>query len=1020
MTGRSSTAGGAVRDRPTGAPGSRPRCHPRATVAQNDADDAPDARAMPDPTDPRRLAALASYAILDTPPEAGFDDIVHLARRACRAPAALVSLVAGDRQWFKARAGFEPGQTPIDRSICRHALDGPGLLVIPDLTQDPRTEGNPLVTGAPHLRFYAGARLETPGGEALGTLCVLDHAPRPGGLGPAEAEDLRALARQVMAQLELRRALAERDRVIAERDRARGRSEAVAATLAAVAEAGPASGGDLPAILDTLVAGAMRAVPQAEGGGIEMREGGELVYRSGRGSLAPHVGLRLPLAGSLSGAALTTGEPILCPDVAADPRVKRDLVAVLGMRSALYVPVHRGGEAVGVLKLQSSRVGAFAPEDLDAAVLIAGTVASGLAEAGEAEARAAVRASEIRYRSLFEAIDAGFCIFEMRFEGDRAVDYRFIETNPAFRAQTGLSDAEGRWMRELAPGHEQSWFDLYGRVARTGEPVHVEQRSEALGRDFEVRAFRAGLPGQDRVAALFTDTTARRHAERALQRSEAHWRGLFEQLREGFVLGRVVRDAGGRVVDWRYEEVNRAWGDLVGIPSGTATGRTVRELFPGIEDAWVDEFAGVVETGRSATFVRQVGILQRWYEGRAHRLTDETFAVLFLEVTERVLADATIRADEQRTAALLELGDRLRALSTVPEMTRAAAEIVGRTLEATRAGLGRLDGAGETVTIDADWTAPGVGSIAGRHRFADFGDLRRELLRGEPLVIDDVAADPRTAADPSPLRAIGVGALVNMPLREHGRTVAVFLVHADRARTWSPEELAFLRTVADRVGAGVGRVRAEERQRLLNDELSHRLKNTLALVQSIAAQTLRNAPDIDAARDGLAARLVALGRAHDILLAGPGGAARVPAVVAGALALHEDSTGRFSVAGPDLLIGPSAALSLSLLLHELATNAAKYGALSTPEGRVAVAWSLAPFDGAGASAPHDVALHDVTLTWRESGGPPVVPPSRKGFGSRLIERGLAGAVGGRVALDYRPEGVTCTLSAPLAGLQAGL
>ena len=989
-----------------------PRRHPGATVAQNDpADAAPTARTMPDTTDPRRLAALASYAILDTPPEAGFDDLVHLARRACRAPAALVSLVTGDRQWFKARAGFEPGETDLDRSICRHALDGPGLLVVPDLTADPRTRANPLVTGAPHLRFYAGVRLETPGGEALGTLCVLDHAARPGGLGEGETEDLRALARQVMAQLELRRALAERDRVIAERDRAQAQREAVAAVLAAIAE----SGGDLPAILDTLVAGAMRAVPRAEGGGIEMREGGELVYRSGRGSLAPHVGLRLPLAGSLSGTALTTGEPILCPDVAADSRVKRDLVAVLGMRSALYVPVRRGGEAVGVLKLQSSRVGAFVPEDLDAAVLIAGTVASGLAEAGESEARAAVAAGEIRYRSLFEAIDVGFCIFEMRFEGDRAVDYRFLETNPAFKAQTGLGDAEGRWMRELAPGHEQSWFDLYGAVARTGEPAHVEGRGEALGRDFEVRAFRVGLPGQHRVAALFTDTTARRRAERALQRSEAHWRGLFEHLREGFILGRVVRDAGGTIVDWRYEEVNRAWGELVGIPSEAAAGRTVRELFPGIEDDWVDAFAGVVDTGRSATFVRRVGALERWYEGRAHRLTDETFVVLFLEVTERVLAEATIRAEERRTTALLELGDRLRALSTVPEMTRAAAEVVGRTLGAARAGYGRLDGAGETVTIEPDWTAPGAASIAGRHRFADFGDLRREILRGEPLVIDDVATDPRTAADPSPLRAIGVGALVNMPVREHGRTVAVFLVHADRARTWSPEELAFLRTAADRVEAGVGRVRAEERQALLNGELSHRLKNTLTLVQSIAAQTLRNAPDIDAAREGLAARLVALGRAHDILLAGPGDAARVPAVVAGALALHQDSTGRFSVAGPDLLIGPSAALSLALMLHELATNAVKYGALSTPEGRVAVDWRLAPFAGDAGSGPDGL-----TLTWRESGGPPVVPPSRKGFGSRLIERGLAGAVGGRVALDYRRDGVTCTLSAPLAGLRVGL
>ncbi|QEE38869.1 HWE histidine kinase domain-containing protein [Methylobacterium sp. WL1] len=181
------------------------------------------------------------------------------------------------------------------------------------------------------------------------------------------------------------------------------------------------------------------------------------------------------------------------------------------------------------------------------------------------------------------------------------------------------------------------------------------------------------------------------------------------------------------------------------------------------------------------------------------------------------------------------------------------------------------------------------------------------------------------------------------------------------------------------------RKRAEADQNLLNSELSHRLKNTLALVQAIAAQTLRNAPDIDTAREALAARLVALGKAHDILLAGHLAgrpeAASVAAVVTGSLALHQDDPGRFGFDGPDLLIGPAAALSLALMLHELATNAAKYGALSTQTGRVDVGWDTAP-DTAGDPV--------FTLVWRESGGPPVALLTRRGFGSRLIERGLAG------------------------------
>lgn len=157
--------------------------------------------------DPDRLAALDACGILDTAPEPGFDGVVLLARMLCGAPTALVSLVAEDRQWFKARSGFGPMQTPLSQSVCAHALGQAGMLVIPDLTADPRTRDNSLVTGKPNLRFYAGAPLRTSDGHALGTLCVLDIRPRPNGLSHEQAEGLQALAAQVMAHLDLRRAL---------------------------------------------------------------------------------------------------------------------------------------------------------------------------------------------------------------------------------------------------------------------------------------------------------------------------------------------------------------------------------------------------------------------------------------------------------------------------------------------------------------------------------------------------------------------------------------------------------------------------------------------------------------------------------------------------------------------------------------------------------------------------------------------------------------------------------------------
>jgi two-component sensor histidine kinase len=155
-----------------------------------------------------RLAALRRYGILDTPVEQDFDDVVRIAAHVCQAPISVINLIEDTRQWFKAEIGLGVRETPVDVSICAHAILQPGLFVVPDTTKDPRFSCNPLVTGEPHLRFYAGALLETPEGLPLGTVCILDYKPRE-SVTDEQAFTLKALARQVMAQLELRRALAE-------------------------------------------------------------------------------------------------------------------------------------------------------------------------------------------------------------------------------------------------------------------------------------------------------------------------------------------------------------------------------------------------------------------------------------------------------------------------------------------------------------------------------------------------------------------------------------------------------------------------------------------------------------------------------------------------------------------------------------------------------------------------------------------------------------------------------------------
>ncbi len=160
-----------------------------------------------------RLKALAAYGVVDTAPEEGFDDLASLASRICRAPMAMISLVDRDRQWFKARVGLEITETPREIAFCAHAILGTEVMIVPDAQADARFAANPLVTGDPGIRFYAGAPLLTDGGHALGSLCVLDRVPR--ALTDEQAEALATLSREVVARLDLRRANAELERVAA-------------------------------------------------------------------------------------------------------------------------------------------------------------------------------------------------------------------------------------------------------------------------------------------------------------------------------------------------------------------------------------------------------------------------------------------------------------------------------------------------------------------------------------------------------------------------------------------------------------------------------------------------------------------------------------------------------------------------------------------------------------------------------------------------------------------------------------
>jgi PAS domain S-box-containing protein len=646
----------------------------------------------------------ARYDVLDTAPEPQFDDIAALAAQLCDVPTALVSLLDTDRQWFKARVGFGSSETDLNRSVCRHVVETASTLVIPDLTLDSRTSDNPLVTDAPHIRFYAGAPLITRHG-VVGALCVIDTKPRPGGLAPEQQDSLERLARQVVALLEMR---------------------------------------------------------------------------------------------------------------------------------------------------------------LDA-----------------------------------------------------------INLQDAMDARDTLQEAQ--------------------------------------------------------------------------QLSERRWRDLYRNMDQGFIYARAIRDEDGQIRDWRYEEVNDAWGRVTGISPEQARGRTIRELIPGIEEEWVMELAGIVERREPVHFTRRVGALDRWYDGTAQWVGGDDFTVLFQEATTRI-------EDMRRRDALLELGDVLRDHRDLPEMIARASKIIGEAVGASRVSFGEMSHSRERVRVAAGWALPGMPPIEGDYRFDDYGEVRELLTEGQVLAVEDCLADPRTAAQAAAWEQLDARAIVNVPVRERGRTSAVLIAHKRLPHAWNADELAFLRNAADRLENANARRREEEQQDVVNGEIAHRLKNSLAMVQAIASQTLR-AQTSREALDGFTHRLQALGTAHDALTAGRWRTAVLGDMVTGVL----DAIGvreRCVISGPPVELGARAALSGSLLFHELTTNALKYGSLSVDGGAVTIAWRV---EGDGDAC-------ELVVDWTEEGGPAASPPTRKGFGSRLIRLGLVGTGGSDIR--YEPVGFQASFRAPLAQVEA--
>jgi len=275
------------------------------------------------------------------------------------------------------------------------------------------------------------------------------------------------------------------------------------------------------------------------------------------------------------------------------------------------------------------------------------------------------------------------------------------------------------------------------------------------------------------------------------------------------------------------------------------------------------------------------------------------------------------------------------------------------------------------------------------------------LVSGEPQWIADTDAEANF-----PRKGTGFLGAFGFPLKRDGRPIAILEFFSKSEAPPDPGLLLTVRTLGEQVGRVFERKRTQDHQQLLLRELDHRVKNILSVVQAIAQQTFRKATSIDDAYEVFRGRLMAVAQAQDVLVSQDADGATLLEIIEGALRGSGVSPDRVKATGPETKISARNAVTISLAIHELCTNAFKYGALSVEGGTVAITW------GIGA----DINGRNFMFEWRETGGPHVVPPQRKGFGSSLLERGLASDLGGKITLEYAPAGVVCSFAAPLPSL----
>jgi two-component sensor histidine kinase len=365
----------------------------------------------------------------------------------------------------------------------------------------------------------------------------------------------------------------------------------------------------------------------------------------------------------------------------------------------------------------------------------------------------------------------------------------------------------------------------------------------------------------------------------------------------------------------------------------------------------------------------------------------------------------------EQQKVLAEFGDFALKTENLDAILNRACELVGRALETDLAKLMELQPDGRTFKARAGfgWKPGVIGVVTVT---AQENSPEGLTLKDGAVISTNIETEDRFEYHAF-MKQHGVKAFVNVLVSSStGRPPFGVLQADDREPCdFSQSDVEFLRGYANLLGAAIERLRVVEELRaavrekdLLIGELNHRVKNTLATVQSIASQTLRNASTIDHASSAIESRLIALSQVHNVLTDRSWAHVSLHDIVGQALEPYRSrGEDRIHIKGERLQIAPRMALALSMALQELATNAVKYGALSNGIGQINVHWTVSD------QSPSR-RLH---LTWQEVKGPLVTSPQRRGFGTRLIERSLAQDLSGSVRIEFKPEGVMCSVDAPL-------